>query len=111
VQLIHGDEVDVARAQMRQHRAQERWLDFEVPVGLEFRVATGAHVVQHENGAHAGKNRPQQAMRTGAVQRLQAGANDGGAELAHQGRLRGEFQFELSEGPLNKPLAGRQSEP
>ena len=85
VQFVHRDDVDVACTQMRQHLAQERRLDLEVTVGLEFGVAAGANVVQHENGAHAGKNRPQQVMRAGAVKRFQAGANDGGTELAHQG--------------------------
>ena len=89
VQFVHRDDVDVARAQMRQHLAQERGIDLEVTVGLEFGVAPRANVVQHENGAHAGENRPQQVMRAGAVKRFQAGANDGGTELAHQGWLTG----------------------
>ena len=73
------------RAQMRQRRAQEFRLDLEMTVGLELGVAPRADVVQHENGADAGENRPQQVMRAGEIKRFQPGADDGVAELLHQG--------------------------
>ena len=69
---------------MRQHRAQEFRLDLEMTVGLELGVAARADVVQHENGADACEDRPQQVMRTGEVQRFQSGADDGVAKLLHR---------------------------
>ena len=93
VHFVHGDDVDVACAQMRQHRAQEFGLDLEVMIGLEFGVAARADVVQHENGADARENRPQQVMRAGEVKRFQAGADNGGTELLHQGWLTGWIPF------------------
>ena len=83
--FVHGDDVDVERAQMRQHRAQEFRLDLEMTVGLELGVARRAHMVQHENGADACEDRPQQMMRAGEVERFQSGADNGVAELFHQG--------------------------
>ena len=58
--LVHGDDIDVERAQMRQHRAQEFRLDLEMVIGLELGVAARADMVQHENGADACEDRPQQ---------------------------------------------------
>jgi hypothetical protein len=54
-------------------------------IGLEWPAIARAHVVQHEDGADAGKQRPQQMMRTGIIQRFQAGADDGAAKLLHRG--------------------------
>ena len=65
--LVHGDDVDVARAKMRQHRAQEVGRNLKVTIGLEFGVAVRADMVQHENGADAREDRPQQIMRPGEV--------------------------------------------
>ena len=79
VRLIHGDDVDVVRAQMRQRRAQEGRLDLEMMVGLEFPAIARAHVMQHEDDTDAGKQRPQQMMRAGIIQRFQAGADNGAA--------------------------------
>ena len=70
---------------MRQHRAQEFRFDLEMMIGLEFGVAAGADVVQHENGADACEDWPQQIMRTGKVKRFQSGADNGVAEHLHQG--------------------------
>ena len=64
-------------------------VDLEMTVGLERAVAARAHVVQHENGADACEDRPQQMMRAGEIQRFQPGADDGVAELLHQGWLAG----------------------
>ena len=80
MRLVHGDDVDVERAQMRQHRAQEFRLDLEMMIGLELGVAARADVVQHENGADACEDRPQQMMRAGEIKRFQPGADDGVAE-------------------------------
>jgi hypothetical protein len=70
---------------MREHRAQEVGLDLEMVIGLEFGTAAGADVVQHENGADACEDWPQQVMRTGEIKRFQSGADNGVAELFHQG--------------------------
>jgi hypothetical protein len=70
VHFVERDEVDVARAKVRQHRAQEVRCDFQVPVGLEFGVRARADVMQHENGAGAGEDRPQQVMGPAEVQRF-----------------------------------------
>ena len=85
MRLIHADDVDVERAQMRQHRAQEVRRDLEMMVGLE-RVGTPrADMMQHEDGADARENRPQQDMRTRKIQRLHPGSDHGVAELFHEG--------------------------
>jgi hypothetical protein len=70
---------------MREHRAQEVGLDLEMVIGLEFGTAAGADVVQHKNGADACEDWPQQVMRTGEIKRFQSGADNGVAELFHQG--------------------------
>ena len=73
-------------------------VDLEMMVGLEFGVAARADMVQHENGADACEDRPQQIMRAGEIQRFQSGADDVVAELLHQG-VAGRFGYdsELSE--------------
>ncbi len=83
--FVHGDDVDVERAQMRQHRAQEFRLDLEMMVGLKLGAAAGADMVQHENGADACEDWSQQIMRAGEVERFQSGADNGVAEQFHQG--------------------------
>ena len=76
-------------------------------VGLEVSAVARADVMQHENGADARKNRPQQTMRARKIQRFQAGADDGAAELLHQAWLTGlNVRFDVSERWLKKPLAG-----
>ena len=69
---------------MRQHRAEEFRLNFKVMVGLERTGAAWADVMQHENGAHARENRPQQVVCPGEVKRFKPGADHGVAELAHR---------------------------
>ncbi|MGY4545527.1 hypothetical protein ACVMDO_000956 [Bradyrhizobium sp. USDA 4513] len=85
MRLVDADHVDVERAQMRQHRAQEVRRDLEMMVRLERVAAPRADVVQHEDGADAGEDRPQQDMRTREIQRLHAGTDHGVAELFHVG--------------------------
>ena len=82
--FVHGDDVDVERAKMRQHRAQEFRRDLEMPVRLELGVACRANVVQHENGADACEDRPQQMMRAGEIKRFQPGADNVVAKLLHR---------------------------
>ena len=82
--LVHGDDVDVEGAKMRQHRAQEFRLDLEMMIGLKLAVAAGADVVQHENGADTCEDWSQQVMRAGEVQRFQSGADDGVAKQFHR---------------------------
>jgi hypothetical protein len=41
--------------------------------------------MQHQNDAHASEQRPQQVMRPGEVQGVEAGANDVVAERGHEG--------------------------
>ena len=84
-------------------------VDFEVMIGLERGVAARADMVQHENGADACEDRPQQMMRAGEIQRFQPGADDGVAELLHQdmsGRLRVRLR-NLAGRPLKKRLVRR----
>ena len=82
--LVRRDDIDVARAKVRQHRTQELRRYFEMVIGLELGLATRPHVVQHENGADAREDRPQQMMGTGEVQRPESGADDVVAKLLHQ---------------------------
>jgi hypothetical protein len=82
--LVHGDDVDVERAKVCQHRPQEFRLDLEVMVGLKLAVATGADVMQHENDANTCEDWSQQKVRAGEVQRFQSGANDGVAKQFHR---------------------------
>ena len=81
--LVHGDDVDAARAQMAEHRAQEVGRDLQMPVRLERAVALRPHMVQHEDRADAGEDRAQQDMRPGEVKRFQSGADNGVAKLLH----------------------------
>src|SRR6195256_5606767 len=79
-------------------------------IGLELGVTARADMVQHENGADAREDRPQQIMRPGEVKRSQSGANDVVAKLLHEGvagRLGSDG--ETSGKPLNKQLVGRLS--
>ena len=76
VHLVHGDDVDAARPQVGEDRAQEFWRDFEMAVGLKRHLACRPHVMQHENAADAGENRAKQVVRTGEIKRFQAGADD-----------------------------------
>ena len=106
--LIHGDDVDIVRTQMRQHRAQEFRRNFKMTVGLERGVAGRADMVQHENAADAGKHRTKQIMRAGKVKRFQSGADDVVAKLLHQGWLAGwRRDLQVSGGPLKKRLVRR----
>jgi hypothetical protein len=89
VQLVHGDDIDAARAQMRQHRAQEFGRDLQMMIGLELAVTARADMMQHENATDARKDRSQQMMRAGEVKRSQPGANNVVAELLHQKWLAG----------------------
>src|ERR1700754_3538858 len=81
--------------------------------GLEFPSIPRAHVMQHENNADTGENRPQQMVRAGKIQRFQSGADNGAADLLHQadGSDRVGFRSEVSERKLNKLLALWRSEP
>ena len=72
---------------MRQHRAQEFRGDLKMAIGLEFGVAARPDVMQHENGADAREDRPQQMMRSAEVKRSQAGADHGVAQLLHLGKV------------------------
>ena len=65
--LVHGDNVDPVRPQMRQHQAQEFRRDLEVMIGLEFGGATRPDMVQHENRANAREQRSHQMMRAGEI--------------------------------------------
>ncbi len=108
VRLVHGDDIDIERAHMRQHLAQELRRDFEVPVGLEHIVAGRANVVQHEDGADASQQRPQHVMRTAEIQRVEAGANDVVAKLLHgdvSGADHAVRNPQIGPKPLNKRLA------
>ena len=107
VQFVHGHDVDVVRAQIRQHRAQELRRHFEMTIGLEPGVALRADMMQHENGADARQDRPQQKMRPGEVQRSQSGADEIAAKLLHS-EMAGRFgcACETSGKPLKKQLFG-----
>jgi hypothetical protein len=62
-------------------------------------------VVQHENRADAGEDRPQQQVRAGEIQRSQSGTNDVVAELLHlevTGRL--GYEVEACWKALKKQL-------
>ena len=87
MRFIHRYDIDVERADMRQHLAQEIGRDFEMTVGLEQAAARRANVMQHEDGADARQDRPQHMVRAGEVQRIEAGANDVVAKLLHGGGL------------------------
>ncbi len=76
VQRVDGDDVDAARAKVRQHRAQELRHHFEMAVGLELRVTLRTDLMKREDRADAGEDRPQQMMRPGEIQRAQSGADD-----------------------------------
>ena len=93
---------------VRQHRAQELRRDLEMMIGLELGVTARADMVQHENGADAREDRPQQMMRAGEVKRSQSGADDVVAKLLHSG-VAGRLgcDCETSGKPLKKQLVGR----
>src|SRR4030081_3762271 len=76
-------------------------------IGLELGVTARADMVQHENGADAREDRPQQIMRPGEVKRSQSGANDVVAKLLHEG-VAGRLgrDSEPSGKPLKKQLVG-----
>src|ERR1700722_11692264 len=76
MRFVHGDDVDVARAKMYQHRAQEFRRHFEMTIGPEFAVAARTDMMQHEDGAGAGEDRTKRMMRTGEVKCFQPGADD-----------------------------------
>ncbi len=82
--LVHSDDVDIKRAKMLQHRAQEFRLDLEMMIGLKFGVAAGPHVVQHENDADTCENWSQQVVGSGKIEGSQPGADNGVAEQFHQ---------------------------
>src|ERR1700761_3712953 len=88
MQLVHGDDVDVPRAKVRQHRAQEFRRDLKMTVRLERGIPSRADMVQHEDGADAG-------------------ADDVVAKLLHQGGWPVGRDSEASGPPLKKRLAGR----
>jgi hypothetical protein len=79
MQLVHTNDVDIARTEVDKDRTQEFWRDFEVAVGLESFLARRPDVMQHENAADAGEDRAKQAMCAGEVKRFQAGADDAAA--------------------------------
>jgi hypothetical protein len=75
-------------------------------IGLKLAVAPRADMVQHENDADACEDWSQQVMRSGEVQRFQAGADDGVAKQFHRDAgLPGYLRSEISERPLKKQLA------
>src|ERR1700716_1501586 len=76
-------------------------------IGLELGVTARADMVQHENGADAREDRPQQIVRPGEVKRSQSGANDVVAKLLHEG-VAGRLgrDSEPSGKPLKKQLGG-----
>ena len=82
--LVHGNDVDALRPKVRQRGAQKLGRDLEVPVGLELAATAWPHMMQHENGADTGEDRPQQIMGAGEVQRFQSGADDAVAKLLHR---------------------------
>ncbi len=109
MRFVQRDDVDVERADMCQHLAQEFGRDLQMPVGLEQFVAGGPHVMQHEDGAGAGQQRPQHMMRAGEIQRVEAGANDIVAKLFHggfSGADRAVRNPQIGPEPLNKRLSG-----
>jgi hypothetical protein len=53
-------------------------------IGLEFGLAAGADVVQHENAADACEDWPQQIMRARKVKRFQSCADNGVADHFHK---------------------------
>jgi hypothetical protein len=67
--------------------------------------------MQHENGADAGENRPQQMMRAGKIQCLQSGPDDGVAKLLHCARWLIDRNVipPVNEEGLNKPLSAAVS--
>ena len=81
--LVHGDEIDIEGAKMRQHGAQELRLNLQMMVRLKLALTPGAHMVQHEDGADTCEDWSQQEMRAGKVKRLQSGTNNGVAEQFH----------------------------
>ena len=83
--LVQGNEVDVERAKMGHHGAQEVRFDFQMPIGLEFAVAAGADMVQHEDRAHACEHWSHQVVRAGEVKRVQPGTDDSVAKLLLHG--------------------------
>jgi hypothetical protein len=93
--LIHGDDVDAARSQVREHRAQECGRDLQMTVGLEGVVAARSNVVQHENRTDARKNRAQHSMRACEIQRSQSGADNGIAKLLHASEVIGRLGYIL----------------
>src|SRR5882724_11217343 len=76
MRFVHGDDVDVARAKMHQHRAQEFRSHFEMTIRPEFAVTARTDMMQHEDRAGAGEDRTKQMMRAGEVKRFQPGADD-----------------------------------
>ena len=81
--LVHGDDLDVTGAKVRQHRAQELGRHFQMTIRLELGVTGRADMMQHENSADAGEDRPQQVVCAGKVKRFQSGADDVVAKLLH----------------------------
>ena len=81
--LVHGDDIDIEGAKMRQHGAQKLRLNLQMVIWLKLAFTARAHVVQHENGADTCEDWSQQEMRAGEVKRLQSGTNNGVAKQFH----------------------------
>ena len=65
--LVHGNDVDALRPKVRQRGMQKLGRDLKVPVGLELAATAWPHMMQHENGADTGEDRPQQMVGAGEV--------------------------------------------
>src|SRR3569833_590866 len=105
VQLIESDALDVVGAQMRQHFAQEVRRHFKMAIGLKAGVLARAHVMQGEDGADAGENRPQPDMRSAEIQRIETGTDKCPAKTLHlkmTGRLRCRRVPEIAEETVSR---------
>jgi hypothetical protein len=74
--LVERDDLDLLLAQQGEGLLEEFGRDLEQAVGLELVGASGANVMQHQDRADAGEERPHQQVRPAEVQRFQSRADD-----------------------------------
>ena len=67
--LVHADDVDIARAQMYQHLAQELGRHLEMMVGLKRTVTDRPDMVQCKDGADPRQDWPQQGVGAAEIER------------------------------------------